>query len=219
MILHAEDIEKSFGSVAVLSGISLRVEPGKAIAIMGKSGAGKSTLLAILGLLERPTSGGVAICGHKPTFHETARMRSRHVGFVFQFHHLLEEETALQNVLLPARIARARVHPESPAYKRAQNLLDAMGLTVHSHTRAGLLSGGEKQRVAIARALCNAPDLILADEPSGNLDRATSDGIHALLLDICRKEHKALVVATHDAELAKLCDAVYLLENGKLISI
>ncbi len=218
-LLLAERIEKFFGSSHVLKGISLCLQKGRSIAIIGKSGAGKSTLLSILGLLEKPSKGSVELLGTQVPCATAAATRNRHIGFVFQFHHLLEDESALYNVLLPANIARLPLQKGSPAHARALALLDSMHMLPYKDTSVKYLSGGEKQRIAIARALCNTPELILADEPSGNLDRSTSEGVHSLLLDLCRKEQQGLIIATHDEKLAALCDEIYLLENGLLCQI
>ena len=211
MILEAKDLTKSFEhpkKVEILRGVSLEVEPKSSVAIMGTSGEGKSTLLHILGTLEAPTSGSLVIAGeHNPT----PEVRNRHIGFVFQAFNLLEDYTVLQNVMMPALIAG------HDAKKRALMLFERVGLSKRAAFPAKLLSGGEKQRVAIARALCNDPDIILADEPSGNLDHKNSQMIHKLLLDCVKEEGKALVVVTHSAELAALCDKTYQLIDGELL--
>ncbi len=219
LILNAHDLHKSFTSPAklhLLKGISLELAPAASVAIMGKSGEGKSTLLHILGTLEKPSSGKLEICGQKVDSAAAPGLRSRHIGFIFQAFNLLEEETALDNILMPARIARKSVSKGSPAYKRATHLLERVGLQDRAHFLAKLLSGGEKQRVAIARALCNDPELLLADEPSGNLDSAHSHEIHQLLLQLTKEQGKALVVVTHDRELASLCDTILTLKEGHL---
>ena len=202
--------------VHVLKGASLEVLQGTSVAIMGKSGEGKSTLLHILGSLEKPTSGEITICGLKT--HETSLplLRNTHIGFVFQSYNLLDDYTLLDNVLLPAKIARLPTKKGSPAYKRALELLEQVGLGHRAHFLAKLLSGGEKQRAAIARALCNDPELILADEPSGNLDSIHSQAIHQLLISLCKEHHKTLIVVTHDQALSSLCDKIYLLKDGIL---
>lgn len=212
MILKAKEISKRFDKpspVQVLSGISLEVQAGETIAITGKSGEGKSTLLHILGTLEKPTEGELFICGAKPT--NLPEVRNRHIGFIFQTFNLLDDYSVLDNVLMPAKIGRRPLNTE-----RALELLGEVGLSHRADFPAKLLSGGEKQRAAIARALCNDPDLILADEPSGNLDHAHSIAIHELLIGSAKKRNKALVIVTHDKELASLCDRTYLLMDGKL---
>ncbi len=218
-LLKASDIHKSFAQPAplhVLRGLSLEVSAGERIAIMGKSGEGKSTLLHILGSLEKPTSGQLEICGKPFTEIGLSTLRSEEIGFVFQAFNLLEEYSTLENVLMPAKIARKSVSKGSPAYVRALSLLDWVGLRERSHFPAKLLSGGEKQRAAIARALMNDPALILADEPSGNLDSATSQAIYDLLLSCPENNEKALIVVTHDQDLAAQCDRILILKDGIL---
>jgi lipoprotein-releasing system ATP-binding protein len=209
----ASDIHKTFDfpvSVPVLKGVSLEVAPGESVAIMGKSGEGKTTLLHILGALEPPSSGEVTI-GSK-----TAASCRRSIGFIFQACNLLEDYTLLENLLMPARILRKNTKPGSEAFERVCKLLELTDLLHRKAFPIKLLSGGEKQRAAIARALVNDPDLILADEPSGHLDRANSDRIHQLLITLCKDFNKSLIVATHDMELAKLCDKTLHLKNGVL---
>jgi lipoprotein-releasing system ATP-binding protein len=219
IILRAQNIKKHFSSpapVQLLHEVSLEVEQGSAVAIMGKSGEGKSTLLHILGTLEKASSGEVEICGKKAHLFCNDTLRNRHIGFIFQSYNLLEEYTVLDNVLMPARIARMNVDKGSPIYLRGLELLEKVGLSARAHFLAKLLSGGEKQRTAIARSLCNDPELILADEPSGNLDHQHSQAIHQLLIQLARQHHKTLIVVTHDKELASLCDQVFILKDGKL---
>ncbi len=218
-ILEAEGIEKSFydpALVSILSGIDLTLHSGESIAIMGPSGEGKSTLLHILGTLEDPSRGRLQIQGKEVTPGNLAAFRNDHIGFIFQAFHLLEDYTALENVLMPARIARRASSPGSLAYQHAEGLLGEVGLHDRMHYSTKLLSGGEKQRVAIARALCNNPEIILADEPSGNLDHASSQAIHELLFRCCTEHGKGLIVVTHDQHLAAQCDKVYWLQEGKL---
>jgi lipoprotein-releasing system ATP-binding protein len=166
--------------------------------------------------LEKPSSGQLEICGKLVISSSLSILRNRHIGFVFQAFNLLEENTVLENVLMPAKIAREPTHLRSSAYLRALFLLEKVGLSSRAGFLAKLLSGGEKQRVAIARALLNNPDLILADEPSGNLDHTNSQAIHQLLLKLAKDEGKTLVIATHNPELASLCDKTYQLKDGKL---
>lgn len=220
MILKATSITKKFKGpedVTVLHGISLEVLPGDTIAIVGKSGEGKTTLLHILGTLDAPTSGTVEVCGEIATPQKSPLIRNAHIGFVFQAYHLLEECTVLENVLMPARIGKQDIRPGSPAHLRAVELLQEVGLSERAHFQAKLLSGGEKQRVAIARALINNPSIILADEPSGNLDHAHSAVIYDLLLSEAHNRNKALVVVTHDLTLASQCKKTYSLQDGKLL--
>lgn len=219
LILKAQNIKKKFlepTCIELLKGIDLTVERGQTVAIMGRSGEGKSTLLHILGTLDTPSEGILEIAGNKVTSQNVARMRNQHIGFVFQSFHLLEDYTVLQNVLMPAKIARKAVHKGSAAYNNAVDLLNQVGLEARMHHFGKQLSGGEKQRVAIARALCNDPDILFADEPSGNLDHKTAEGIHSLLLNFARERKKSLVLVTHDQELAALCDVRYCLKDGLL---
>jgi lipoprotein-releasing system ATP-binding protein len=221
IILKASQLKKTFHSptlVEILKGIDIEVRSGETVSIVGKSGEGKSTLLHILGTLEKSCSGQLEICGNDTAEGNLPQIRNQHIGFIFQHSHLLEDETLLANVLMPAKIARAHSHPQSAAYQRALHLLEQVDLIKRAHFPAKLLSGGEKQRAAIARALCNDPDLILADEPSGNLDSLHSQEIHNLLLNLAKRENKSLIVVTHDREFAQLCDRSLLLKDGALSS-
>jgi lipoprotein-releasing system ATP-binding protein len=219
IIMQAQDIFKTFKGnppLTILSGVSLTAYSGQSIAIMGKSGEGKTTLLHILGALEPPTSGKITICGHALDSTPASLVRNRFIGFVFQAYYLLEEETVLNNVLLPLKIAREKTHLGSPAYQRALMLLEELGLSEKIKQPAKLLSGGEKQRVTIARALaCDAP-LILADEPTGNLDHQNASAVQALLLNCVKKHQKTLILVTHDVDFASQCDEVLLLKEGLL---
>lgn len=218
-ILKAKNLHKAFyypTKNRILSGIDLIVSAGETVAIMGRSGEGKSTLLHILGTLDKPCQGDLEIAGQDISQFNKTTIRNRHIGFVFQSFHLLEDYTALENVLMPARIARHSTQKGSKAYNRGIELLDLVGLSSRVYYNTKQLSGGEKQRVAIARALCNDPDIILADEPSGNLDNQNAKAIHDLLLNFARRHHKALLVVTHDQNLAKLCDTQYQLSEGML---
>lgn len=198
----------------LFSGIDLEVMEGESLAIMGRSGQGKSTLLHILGTLETPTEGTLSIFGEKCSFWNRAALRSSMLGFIFQSFHLLNDFTVFENIAMPARIARRPCGPKSELYDRLQNLLELVGLAHRSNHQAKLLSGGEKQRVAIARALCNDPAILFADEPSGNLDQQTAEGIHQLLIDLVQKEKKTLIVVTHNEQLARLCGRRCLIEEG-----
>lgn len=214
-VLTARNIFKSFHfpqKVEVLSGVSLELSPGESIAICGRSGEGKTTLLHILGSLEEPDSGQIEIAGQPYSSSKNAKLRNHSIGFIFQAFNLLEDFTLLENVLMPARIARKRA---DRTY--GLELLKKVGLESRADFPAKLLSGGEKQRAALARALCNNPDLILADEPSGNLDRANASQIGELLFSLVKQEKKSLILVTHDESLAKLCDKRYLLSEGKLL--
>lgn len=213
-ILKASGLSKAFvipTRNTVLKDISLEVAAGETIAIMGPSGVGKSTLLHILGTLDLPDSGHLEIAGKNALGDTASALRNKHIGFIFQNFNLLDEYTVLDNVLMPARIGRSSLDD-----KHALELLKRVNLESHAHHLAKQLSGGEKQRVAIARALCNDPDLILADEPSGNLDDGNSKAIHELLIHSAKDLGKALIVVTHDQQLAKLCDKIYLLQDAHL---
>lgn len=218
-ILEAKNIHKSFYfpvKTAVLKGINLAVSRGESLAITGRSGEGKSTLLQLLGTLEMPCEGTLEIAGQLVTPYSHSIIRNRHISFIFQSFHLLEDYTALENVLMPARIARKNCAIGSEAYNHACGLLDKVGLGNRRNFLTKLLSGGEKQRVAIARALCNDPDLIFADEPSGNLDKQTATQIHELLLNLTRQNNRSLIIVTHDQDLAQQCDRRCNLLNGQL---
>jgi lipoprotein-releasing system ATP-binding protein len=202
--------------VEVLSGIDLDLEPATTTALVGASGAGKSTLLHLLGALDRPTAGTVAFRGDDlfgKNDQELASFRNRSIGFVFQFHHLLSEFTALENVMMPALIARV---PKAEARALAEELLADVGLGQRMVHRPGELSGGEQQRVAIARALVLSPALLLADEPTGNLDMKTSEGVHAVLNDLQQKKGITLVVVTHNERLAAAMGRTIRLIDGRL---
>lgn len=218
-ILQARQISKKFLApveVDVLKGIDLTIHQGESIAIIGKSGEGKSTLLHILGTLEKPTSGFLEICGKDVSTASLPQLRNRHIGFIFQNYNLLDDYTTLDNVLMPAKIAHMPTHPGSAAHTRALMLLEVVGLSARAKFLAKILSGGEKQRATIARALCNDPDLILADEPSGNLDHANSQEIHTLLYRLTKEFNKSLIVVTHDQELSSHCGKTLLLKDGNL---
>jgi lipoprotein-releasing system ATP-binding protein len=215
-LLKANELQKSFYhpiEVEVLSSVSLELCAGETIAIMGASGEGKSTLLHLLGTLEEPTGGKLLICGQTATRYNRPALRNAHIGFIFQAFHLLDDSSALENVLIPALIGR---RPKAPSRIRAAELLEEVGLGERKLFATSLLSGGEKQRVAIARALMNDPEILLADEPTGNLDRETSLNIHEILIGYAKEQNKGLIVVTHDSELAQLCDRTLLLKEGRL---
>ncbi len=217
-LLKANKIRKAFHypyHTQILNGIDLTVMPGESVAIVGRSGEGKSTLLQILGTLEEPCEGTVHICNDMVSKKNKTRIRNEEIGFVFQSFHLLEDYTALENVLMPAMIGGRSTVKGSPSYKRGMELLAHVGLEERAHFQSKVLSGGEKQRVALARAMCNDPKIIFADEPSGNLDSQTAELIHQLLFSFV-KEGKALVLVTHDKELAKRVSTCYELTNHML---
>ena len=217
IILEARGLCKVFDTggedLEVLKGIDLAVRAGELVAVMGESGVGKSTLLHLLGTLDLPTAGQLRIADIDVLNLEDralSRFRNRHIGFVFQFHYLLPEFTALENVLLPARVAGV------DRRKEALELMDSVGLADRLHHRPGALSGGECQRVAMVRALITEPLVVLADEPSGNLDEATSESLHQLLAGLARERGQAFVVMTHDRNLAQSMDRRGRIEAGVL---
>lgn len=219
-VLQAKKIFKSFytpNKVSILKSLDLAVYKGETVAIKGRSGEGKSTLLQILGTLDTACKGELNILGQNVSFFNKSKIRNSSLGFVFQSFHLLDDYTALENVLMPAKIARQSTNPSSSAYKRGLRLLETVGLSDRAHFNTKLLSGGEKQRVSIARALCNDPDILFADEPSGNLDKETASLIHDLLIRFAKDQNKTLIVVTHDDNLANLTDTRYSLVNGQLI--
>ena len=216
-MIKASEIYKRFVTVEALRGVSLEVAQGEVVAIVGASGAGKSTLLQILGTLMAADSGRVEIAGKDCTVmgeKELAAFRNQHIGFVFQFHHLLPEFTALENVAMPALIGGAE---RKDAFSRAAEFLDMVGLSERTTHKPVELSGGEQQRVAIARALINRPSVVLADEPTGNLDTASRDQIHSLLLDVRRKFNQTIVMVTHDMSLADSVDRKIVMSDGAIL--
>lgn len=218
-LLKAAHIHKTFydpETVVILEDISLEIYRGESVAIVGRSGEGKSTLLHILGTLEDPCHGELFIADEKVTLYNKSSLRNEKMGFVFQSFHLLEDYTALENVLMPARIARRPTGLHSEARETALQLLDQVGLYSRAHFRTTLLSGGEKQRVALARALCNDPLLIFADEPTGNLDRHHAELINQQLLNFAHHQSKGLLIVTHDEALASLCTKQFELKNKML---
>jgi len=213
-MIVARNIQKSFGSLKVLKGINLEVSKGEIISVVGASGAGKSTLLHILGTLDKPGSGSVEINGIKVnelSERKLSDFRNREIGFVFQFHHLLPEFTALENICIPAFIARKS---KKEATRKAMELLEIMKLIGRAHHKPSELSGGEQQRIAVARALVNDPAVILADEPSGNLDSASAIELHRLFFNLREMFRQTYVIVTHNLDLADMADRKVTMKDG-----
>ena len=221
-VVHAVGLVKEFlggdgGVIRILDEVSITVKRGEMVAVVGASGAGKSTLLHVLGALERPSAGRIELAGQSVgglDDEAVAKLRNHAVGFVFQFHHLLREFSALENVMMPLRIAGVE---KGVAQKRAEHLLERVGLTARKHHRPGAMSGGEQQRTAVARALAAGPRLLLADEPSGNLDLHNAERLHDLFSELARDLSLGLVVVTHNQSLAARADRALLLEGGRLV--
>jgi lipoprotein-releasing system ATP-binding protein len=219
MLIQASNIHRRFSIgrndyLEVLKGISLEINQGEVIAIVGPSGAGKSTLLHILGLLDRPTQGELVFEGDNVfTLKDDtlAQLRNKKIGFIFQFHHLLPEFTALENVMMPALIAGHSIHS---VQARARELLTDVGVEHRIQHKPNELSGGEQQRVAVARALMNAPKLILADDPSGNLDSENATALHKMIFDLRNKYNQTFVIVTHNKELADMADREIMVADG-----
>ncbi|MDR4480938.1 MAG: ABC transporter ATP-binding protein [Nitrospira sp.] len=221
-MIDVVDLYKSFPmggrELVVLNSINLRIARGELIAIMGASGAGKSTLLQILGTLDRPTKGTVSFDGQnlfQLTEHQQAEFRNKRVGFVFQFHHLLPEFSALENACLPAMIQKRDM---ADVVGEATKLLGEVGLADRLHHKPGELSGGEQQRVSVARALMQQPDLVLADEPTGNLDTHTGDALFALLRQLNRSRGTTFVIVTHNDKLSSQADRIVSMQDGMIVS-
>lgn len=221
-VLEGEGLVKEFrggdgGILRVLDDVAISVRRGEMVAIVGESGSGKSTLLHVLGALERPSAGRIRLSGQavEGLAEDTLdALRNRTVGFVFQFHHLLREFSALENVMMPLRIAGESI---PRARERAMELLERVGLAARVHHRPGALSGGEQQRTAVARALAAGPSVLLADEPSGNLDRYNAESLHDLFAELARDQSLGLVVVTHNQSLAARADRTLSLEGGRLV--
>lgn len=214
VMIRVVNIEKSYGPLKVLKGVNLEVQKGEVVCIVGASGAGKTTLLNIIGTLEKPGSGSVLFNDENVASladKKLAAFRNKHVGFVFQFHHLLPEFTALENVCLPAFIAGEK---QKTAEEKAKILLEKLGLGDRLHHKPNQLSGGEQQRVAVARALVNNPDVILADEPSGNLDSQNARDLHALFFKLRDEFRQTFVIVTHNEELASMADRKIVIKDG-----
>ena len=215
-MISCHQINKSYGKLQVLKDVSLVIPDKKVVCITGPSGAGKSTLLHILGTLDRPDSGEVNINGKqtaKLKDKDLAAFRNKHIGFVFQFHHLLPEFSALENVCIPAFIGGLQ---ENEAKEKGKKLLDQLGLSGRMHHRPSELSGGEQQRVSVARALINDPWVVMADEPSGNLDTARSEELHRIFFDLRDEMGQTFVIVTHNERLAAQADIVFMMQDGIL---
>ena len=216
-MIKASNIHKSFGNLHVLKGVNLEIQAGEIVAIIGKSGAGKSTLLHILGTLDGADEGTLIINEEDVRQLNTKKLaafRNKNIGFVFQFHHLLPEFTALENVCMPAFIQKM---PEASTKARATELLEYLGLKERLTHKPTELSGGEQQRVAVARSLMNQPAIVFADEPSGNLDSASSQELHQLLFDLRKDFNQTFIIVTHNEELAKMSDRTLEMKDGLLI--
>lgn len=216
-MIKAENIEKRYGELEVLKGVSLEINEGEIVSIVGASGAGKSTLLHIIGTLDKADSGSLSIKGietEKLRDKKLSDFRNRAIGFVFQFHHLLPEFTALENVCIPGFIAGKS---EQEAHSKAKELLGFLGLADRASHKPSELSGGEQQRVAVARALMNQPAVVLADEPSGNLDSQSAKDLHQMFFDLRDKFNQTFVIVTHNAELANMADRKLEMKDGNII--
>ena len=217
-MIEAKGIYKSFGNVNVIKGIDIQINNGEIVTIVGASGAGKSTLLQIIGTLEKADKGDIIINGQnisKLSQKALASFRNKNIGFVFQFHHLLPEFTALENICIPAFIAGT---PKSKALDKAMQLLEYLNLTERASHKPSMLSGGEQQRVAVARALINNPAVILADEPSGNLDSQNAKELHELFFKLREQTGQTFVIVTHNPDLAQMADRTLTIKDGKIES-
>lgn len=217
-MLVARNLTKNYSNLQVLKGVDVSVSKGEIVTIVGSSGAGKSTLLHLLGTLDAPSSGEVWLGDTNLTAlkgNALADFRNRHIGFIFQFHHLLPEFTAFENVCIPGYIAGA---PNAKVQQRAEELLEILGLKDRMDHKPNQLSGGEQQRVAVARALINNPDIVMADEPTGNLDSKNARELHQLFLELRDKMNQTFIIVTHNEELAPLSDRQLVMKDGKIIS-
>ncbi|WP_374958086.1 ABC transporter ATP-binding protein [Gilvibacter sp.] len=219
-MIQAINLHKSYGDLHVLKGVDLKVKKGEIVSVVGASGAGKTTLLQLLGTLDRPDKDTTSLQFQGKELKglskkELAEFRNKHLGFIFQFHQLLPEFSALENVCIPGYIAGT---PKSEVQKRAQELLDLLGLKERYHHKPSELSGGEQQRAAVARALINNPDLILADEPSGNLDSEAADKLHQLFFDLRDQMGQTFIIVTHNNVLADMADRRLTMVDGKIVS-
>lgn len=216
-MLTAKDIYKQYGNLEVLKGVDISIGKGEIVSIAGSSGAGKSTLLHILGTLDKADSGQIKLDGQRIETlfgKKLAAFRNRHIGFVFQFHHLLPEFTALENVCIPGWIAGRK---KKEVVIKATELLKTLGLADRLENKPQQLSGGEQQRVAVARALINSPSIVMADEPTGNLDSANATELHRLFIDLRNQFDQTFLIVTHNEELAKMSDRILHMKDGKII--
>lgn len=216
-MLTAKNIHKKYGPVEVLKGVDVTINAGEIVSIVGPSGSGKSTLLHILGTLDKPDRGEVSLHQSNITSlqgNKLAGFRNRHIGFVFQFHHLLPEFSALENVCIPGWLTS---RPKNEVRQRAIEVLQLLGLSARLDNKPGQLSGGEQQRVAVARALINQPDIVFADEPTGNLDTANAKELHRLFFDLRQKFRQTFLIVTHNEELAQLSDRTLTMKDGTII--
>ncbi|RYZ28592.1 MAG: ABC transporter ATP-binding protein [Chitinophagaceae bacterium] len=216
-MLTAKNIYKRYGTVEVLQGVDVTINKGEVVSIVGPSGSGKSTLLHILGTLDKPDMGEVSLHEQNITKlqgNALANFRNKHIGFVFQFHHLLPEFTALENVCIPGWLSNKN---KSGVKERAAELLDILGLNHRLENKPNQLSGGEQQRVAVARALINKPDIVFADEPTGNLDTANAKELHQLFFDLRKQFQQTFLIVTHNEDLAQLSDRLLQMKDGKII--
>lgn len=216
-MIKANDIYKSFGNVDVLKGVNISVNKGEIACIVGASGAGKSTLLQIIGTLEKADRGEMFIDNENVSVlnqNDLASFRNRKIGFVFQFHHLLPEFTALENICIPAYIAGTS---KKEATEKAMQLLDYLNLVERKDHKPSMMSGGEQQRIAVARALINNPSIILADEPSGNLDSQSAKELHQLFFDLRNKTEQTFIIVTHNPQLAQMADRTFTMKDGLII--
>jgi lipoprotein-releasing system ATP-binding protein len=216
-MLIAKNIHKQYGALDVLSGVNIEILSGKIVSIVGSSGAGKSTLLHILGTLDKPDSGEIFLYNqpiHELSGKQLAAFRNKHMGFIFQFHHLLPEFTALENVCIPGWIANRK---KTAVEKQAIELLSILGLNNKLYNKPQQLSGGEQQRVAVARALINQPDIVFADEPTGNLDSKHANELHNLFVDLKNKFNQTFLIVTHNEQLAAMSDTVLYMKDGLII--
>jgi lipoprotein-releasing system ATP-binding protein len=215
-MIQATSLRKTFGGLSVLKGVDLHVAKGEVVSIVGASGAGKTTLLQILGTLEKADSGTLTINGEEVTklgSNALSAFRNKHIGFVFQFHHLLPEFTALENVMMPGLIAGRSMNACAP---RAEELLTRLNVIGRKEHKPNQMSGGEQQRVAVARALFNSPSVVLADEPSGNLDSAHAKELHQLFFDLRKELGQTFVIVTHNEELAEMADRRLVMKDGTI---